>query len=163
VAELEDWKERFLLAEENALRARPKDEEALKDEQIKKLKQKIGDLVMDIDILKEAVKRHLRCRDVRAVKQALPGSSVRRICRLLHVARSSWDLAQESGPQPAGLLRAGGMLQVLIRENPTYGYRRLWALLRNRLGIRANRKRIYRILKAKRWLVHQRVVSLGPE
>ena len=58
VAELEDWKERFLLAAENALRSRPKDEEALKDEQIKKLKQKIGDLVMDIDILKEAVKRH---------------------------------------------------------------------------------------------------------
>lgn len=58
VAELEDWKERFLLAAENALRARPKDEEALKDEQIKKLKQKIGDLVMDIDILKEVAKRH---------------------------------------------------------------------------------------------------------
>ena len=29
-----------------------------KDEQIKKLKQNIGDLVMDIDILKEAAKRH---------------------------------------------------------------------------------------------------------
>lgn len=57
-AELEDWKERFLLAAENALRSRPKDEEALKDEQIKKLKQKIGDLVMDIDILKEAAKHH---------------------------------------------------------------------------------------------------------
>jgi hypothetical protein len=27
------------------------------DEQIKKLKQKIGDLIMDIDILKEAAKR----------------------------------------------------------------------------------------------------------
>jgi transposase-like protein len=58
VAELEDWKERFLLAAENTLRARPKDEEALREEQIKKLKQKIGDLVMDIDILKEAAKRH---------------------------------------------------------------------------------------------------------
>jgi transposase-like protein len=58
VSELEDWKERFMLAAENALRARPKDEEALRDEQIKKLKQKIGDLVMDIDILKEAAKRH---------------------------------------------------------------------------------------------------------
>ena len=58
VAELEDWKERFLLAAENALRARPKDEEALREEQIKKLKQKIGDLVMDIDILREAAKRH---------------------------------------------------------------------------------------------------------
>jgi len=58
VAELEDWQERFLLGAENALRARPKDDEALKDEQIKKLKQKIGDLVMDIDILREVTKRH---------------------------------------------------------------------------------------------------------
>jgi transposase-like protein len=36
VAEVEEWQERLLRAAENALRARPKDEEALKDEQIKK-------------------------------------------------------------------------------------------------------------------------------
>jgi transposase-like protein len=40
VAEVEDWREKFLLGAENALRTRPKDEEALKEEQIKKLKQK---------------------------------------------------------------------------------------------------------------------------
>ena len=56
VAEVEDWRDRFLLGAENALRARPKDEEALKDEQIKKLKQKVGELVLDLDILKEASK-----------------------------------------------------------------------------------------------------------
>ncbi len=36
----------------------PRTWKPLKDKQIKRLKQKIGDLVMDIDILKEAVKRH---------------------------------------------------------------------------------------------------------
>jgi len=56
VAEVEDWREKFLLGAENALRGRPRDEEALKDEQIKKLKQKIGDLVIDNDILREALK-----------------------------------------------------------------------------------------------------------
>jgi transposase-like protein len=56
VAEVEDWRERFLLGAENALRARPKDEEALKDEQIKTLKQKVGELVLDVDVLKEASK-----------------------------------------------------------------------------------------------------------
>ena len=56
VAEIEEWRDRFLLGAENALRARPKDEEALKDEQIKRLKQKIGELVLDLDILKEATK-----------------------------------------------------------------------------------------------------------
>ena len=56
VAEVEEWRDRFLLGTENALRARPKDEDALKDEQIKKLKQKVGELVLDLDILKEASK-----------------------------------------------------------------------------------------------------------
>lgn len=56
VAEIDDWKDKFLAGAENALRARPKDEEALKDEQIKKLKQKVGELVLDLDILKEATK-----------------------------------------------------------------------------------------------------------
>jgi len=56
VAEVEDWREKLLLGAENALRSRPRDEEALKDEQIKKLKQKIGDLVLDNDILREALK-----------------------------------------------------------------------------------------------------------
>jgi transposase-like protein len=56
VAEVEDWREKFLLGAENALRSRPRDEEAVKEEQIKKLKQKIGDLVLDNDILREALK-----------------------------------------------------------------------------------------------------------
>ena|SRR5437867_10623204 len=56
VAEIEDRRDRFLLGAENALRNRPKDEEALKEEQIKKLKQKIGDLVLDNDLLREALK-----------------------------------------------------------------------------------------------------------
>ncbi|MCS6316196.1 MAG: transposase [Nitrospira sp.] len=56
VAEVDEWREKFLLGAENALRSRPKDEEAVKDEQIEKLKQKIGDLVLDNDMLREALK-----------------------------------------------------------------------------------------------------------
>lgn len=56
VAEVEAWRDRFLLGAENALRNRPKDEEALKEEQMQKLKQKIGELVLDNDILREALK-----------------------------------------------------------------------------------------------------------
>ena len=55
VAEVEEWRDRFLLGAENALRVRPKDEDALTEEQIKKLKQKIGDLLLDNDILREAL------------------------------------------------------------------------------------------------------------
>lgn len=50
VGEVEEWRARFLVGGENALRSRPKDEEAMKDAQIKKLKQKIGDLVPEKSI-----------------------------------------------------------------------------------------------------------------
>jgi transposase-like protein len=56
VAEIERWKEQFFAAGENALRARPRDEEAAKSEQIERLQRKVGELVLDIDILKEANK-----------------------------------------------------------------------------------------------------------
>ena len=35
VAEIEDWRERFLVGAENALRSRPKDEAALKESRLK--------------------------------------------------------------------------------------------------------------------------------
>ena len=59
VAEVEDWHEKFLLETENALRGRPGDEEARKDEQIKKLKKKVGDSVLDNDIIRGALKPYL--------------------------------------------------------------------------------------------------------
>jgi transposase-like protein len=59
VAELEGWEDRFLMGAENALRARPRDEQTLKEEQIKKLKQQIGELVVGMNILKEAQKPYL--------------------------------------------------------------------------------------------------------
>lgn len=56
VSEVEDWRDRFLAGAENALRSRPRDDEALKDDEIKRLKQKVGELVLDNDILREASK-----------------------------------------------------------------------------------------------------------
>lgn len=65
VAEIEQWRDRFLLGAENALRARPKDEEALREEEIKRLQRKIGELTMDLDIVKEANK----------LRPSMPGTS----------------------------------------------------------------------------------------
>ena len=57
VAEIEDWQERFLSGAENSLRAKPRDDEAQTEEELRRLKQKVGELIMDNDILKETVKR----------------------------------------------------------------------------------------------------------
>ncbi|MEM9114352.1 MAG: DUF1153 domain-containing protein [Myxococcota bacterium] len=54
VAEIEDWKDKFLSGANNALRSRPRNEEQLKDEEIKTLKQKVGELVLENDVLKFA-------------------------------------------------------------------------------------------------------------
>lgn len=56
VAEIEQWRDRFLLGAENALRARVKDEESLREEELKRLQRKVGELTMDLDILREAMK-----------------------------------------------------------------------------------------------------------
>jgi uncharacterized protein DUF1153 len=55
VSEIADWKDRVLQAAHNALRSRPRDADAIKDEQIRRLRQKVGELVVDVDLLKEAI------------------------------------------------------------------------------------------------------------
>ena len=47
-------------------------------------------------------------------------------------------------------------LHRLIQQHPTFGYRRLWAVLRVPGGIVVNRKAVYWVLKQKRGFVHQR-------
>lgn len=153
VAEVEAWRERFLVGAENALRSRPKDEEALKDEQIRKLKQKIGDLVVDNDVLREALKPYPR--DVRRL--GTPG--------LFSVTGRSGSHAQTLRGQRA-TTRVSEVfatpLQQLFKQHPTYGYRRLWALLRYGGGLHVNRKAVYRVLRIRQWLVHQRTRTPRP-
>jgi transposase-like protein len=56
VAEVEDWRDRFLLGAENALRARPKEDEALREEELNRFKRKVGELTIDLDILRTAAR-----------------------------------------------------------------------------------------------------------
>jgi len=50
----------------------------------------------------------------------------------------------------------------LLQAHPTFGYRRLWALLRFRDGLRITRKTVYRVLQVHGWFVHQRVRTPRP-
>jgi len=53
-------------------------------------------------------------------------------------------------------------LRTLIQQYPTFGYRHLWALLRGQTVRPVNKKAVYRVLKRKRWLVHQRACTPRP-
>ena len=83
--------------------------------------------------------------------------SERRVCRVLHVARAA--LHRKASPRTSSSNLAEALvttLHALIQQYPTYGYRRLWALLKYREGLVVNRKAVYRALRMKHWLVHQR-------
>jgi putative transposase len=100
---------------------------------------------------------------VRRVRRAIPNASERRVCRVLEVPRSSLRCV----PVEKRLRRPLDKVLVdhiadLIGKHPTFGYRRLWALLRYAEGLLVNAKAVYRILKAKRWFVHQRQVTPRP-
>ena len=56
MAEVEEWRERFLLGAENALRARPKEDEALCEEELKRYSRKLGELTMDLAVLRTAAR-----------------------------------------------------------------------------------------------------------
>ncbi len=91
-----------------------------------------------------------------------PQVSERRACRVLGVARSALHPApprpKRERERDAALERR---LADLIQQHPTFGYRRLWALLR-REGVAINRKAVYRLLQRRGWLVHQRAATPRP-
>lgn len=68
------------------------------------------------------------------------------------------------GSQPARCRRRAPRAELveklrrLIERHPTFGYPRLWAMLR-REGLKVNRKAVYRALRTKNWMVHQRRVT----
>jgi putative transposase len=97
------------------------------------------------------------------VKAALPQASERRICRVLEVSRSGSRTALKGRPGPGGrTVELEARLRALIQIYPTFGYRRLWAILRFKEACRVGRNTVYRLLKKNGWLVTNRLKSAKP-
>ena len=81
---------------------------------------------------------------------------------MLQVARSRMQQARQSRSKPK---RPDETLERhvknLIGRFPTFGYRRIWAMLR-REGVMVNKKTVYRVLKYNGWFVTQRVATPRP-
>jgi hypothetical protein len=75
VIEVEESKDRSLLAPENAVLLRPKNEDALRDEQTKSLECEVDRFVMELHIAREAMKLHL----LRAWHRASDGDCCRHL------------------------------------------------------------------------------------
>lgn len=75
------------------------------------------------------------------MKAVLPEASERKVCRVLGVARSSLRSpeGEERSSRPVDELLAARVHR-LIHDSPTFGYRRIWALLRYGRGLSINRR-----------------------
>jgi putative transposase len=99
------------------------------------------------------------------VKQALPTASTRTVCRVLGVARSalyrhpSSASTQLRSAEDAELV---SRIKELIKQHPTYGYRRIWARLRFGDKRLINRKKVRRLLQQQGWMVTQRPAAPKP-
>lgn len=96
------------------------------------------------------------------MKTVLPQASLRRICSVLAVSRSALQDRNGGRREPIVDELLAARIQRLIQQHPTYGYRRIWALLRFREGVRVNQKAVYRLLRVKGWFVHQRQPKARP-
>jgi putative transposase len=95
----------------------------------------------------------------------LPQVSDRRLSRVLGISRAAFagttvKLAKARTPLVNGELKEH--VRRLIRTHPTYGYRRIWAVLRFREGRLVNRKAVQRIIQLERWQVRKRPATPRP-
>jgi putative transposase len=100
----------------------------------------------------------------------LPKASLRKICRVLASSRSAiYPLRTPRTAAGAGGSAKPALeeslterVRELAREHPTFGYRRLWALLRFGEGVLVNIKKVHRLVKALKLQVKQRLVAPRP-
>ncbi|MFO0777696.1 MAG: IS3 family transposase [Nitrospira sp.] len=97
------------------------------------------------------------------MRGTLAGVSARRSCQVLGVSRAGLHRTEASKPRrPVADPPWTERLQQRLQQYPTFGYRRLWVLLRFRDGRLINRKAVSRVLKQNGWFVHQRVSTPRP-
>jgi putative transposase len=138
---------------------------SLEDEN-RRLKEIVADLSLDKEALKAVIsKKRVELvsarRDVVLVMNEYKFSE-RRACRLLNLDRATYRY--DSRPDHNDKLREE--LVELARQNPRFGYRRLWILLTRRKGWKVETKRVHRLYKeeglAVRRLRKKRIVRATP-
>ncbi len=79
------------------------------------------------------------------------------------MSRSSAHEPQgKQSPTPKLDEELAGRIHELVKQHPTFGYRRLWALLRLGEHIEVNRKKVHHIVKLRGWQVKERLVAPRP-
>ncbi len=142
--------------------------------QIKELQRLLGKKTMENELLKEAVE-YGRAKKWIAHAPLLPGMGVSLVSRCLRVSRAQLYviLRRTDDWMDGRRSRHTDDTDVLLRihhvigELPTYGYRRVWALLRRQAeldGMPAiNAKRVYRIMRQNALLLERKTYCTAIE
>ena len=144
VAQFHRWKERFLEGGRKGLGESSRGNEYQKE--IDDLKRLVGDQALAIDAFK---KKSTGEEIALAIKSLRPAMAVSRISRAMDVPRSSihYRRTERSGKREPRI--SENIEAEIIRisaDRTTYGYRRIWALLRNS-GIHVHIKTVRRIMR----------------
>ncbi|WP_143535068.1 IS3 family transposase [Roseivivax jejudonensis] len=129
------------------------------EDRIRELERQLGRKTLEVEILKEALdKTRFKKTDVARAVAAEGRFPVKAVAETLGVSRSNLHARMNGSAKPrrryhkaqdAALLP---MIEALVAARPTYGYRRITALLNRRLRVDgaapANHKRVYRIMQA---------------
>lgn len=89
------------------------------------------------------------------------GMSIASACKIFGVSRSGYyknkkvraDQPKQKRELPIIDESIAAIIQEIIKERPTYGYRRTWAVLRFDREILINKKKVQRIMRLKGWQV----------
>ena len=103
-------------------------QEASRETEVKELRAKIGELVIERDFLSKAVRSVSRSRRVEMVDPNHPRISIVRQCRLVSIARSSFYYTG-TGESPL-TLRLMRLIDEQFLETPFYGSRQMTRWLR---------------------------------
>ncbi|WP_198173324.1 IS3 family transposase [Cupriavidus sp. USMAA2-4] len=137
----------------------PASELAAAIKEIKELQRLLGKKTMEVEILKEAVEWGRFKKPDCALALAAGGRPLKTVCEVLGVARSGVAVKQVRSSnwqdgrsaRPADDTELVEEIQAHVAHLPTYGYRRIWALLRrSREMVGApciNHKRVYRVMR----------------
>jgi putative transposase len=139
------------------------DEEVLGSSEIRALEKRIRELervlgrkTLKNEILWEAVKVAHGKTDLALAVIARRGSAVKTVADTLGASRSQLHARLGKGSRPRGRYQNTDDAEILVSiraltdDRPTYGYRRIWALLNRQRGAaglsRRNHKRIHRLM-----------------
>ncbi len=126
------------------------------EKRIRELERVLGKKTLENEILREAVKVAHEKTDLALAVIARRGFAMKTVADSLGVSRSQLHARLREGSRPRGRYQKSedaemlSAIRTLTDDRPTYGYRRIWALLnrqREQTGqTRLNHKRIYRLM-----------------